>query len=98
MVNKHPELKIYATDLANPDDIPWSANYNMIEVNPNDINKLKDIAKTKAFKNLAFDVNIEYDEVNYRYLINMPDGMPGSIADKIWKFLRPKGIGMTYHL
>ena len=79
-------------------DIPWSSNYNMIEVNPDDINKLKGIAKTKAFKNIAFDINIEYDDIKNRYLINMPDGLPDTIADKIWKFLRTKDIGMIYHL
>ena len=92
--------QLYDTELdnPNPDDIPWSSNYNMIEVNPDDIDKLKDIAKTKAFKDIAFDISIEFDETNYRYVINMPDGLPGSIADKIWKFLRPKCIGMIYHL
>tara|TARA_R110002020_G_scaffold443766_1_gene655017 strand:- start:993 stop:1238 length:246 start_codon:yes stop_codon:yes gene_type:complete len=79
-------------------DIPWSSNYNMIEVNPDDIKKLKDIAETQDFKNIAFDINIEHDTINNRYLINMPDGLPGSIADKIWKFLKPKNIGMIYHL
>ena len=92
------DLKLYATDLANPDDIPWSSNYNMIEVNPDDIDKLNGIAKTRSFKNIAFDVNIEYDDINHRYLINMPDGMPGIIASEVYELLKSHNIGLRYHL
>jgi len=146
MQNKAKDLKLYATDLANPDDIPWSSNYNAIEVNPEDLEKLmtlvfhdkiadafrrsdthvapgvpdnhindrrieydyitavKALYQGHSIQIFNWDINIEMVRENFinsqkeRFMITMPDGMPGYIAEEIWTVLRPEGIGMIYHL
>ena len=148
MRNKAKDLRLYATDLANPDNVPWSSNYNMIEVNPDDIPKLMELVfKDKMYlgggigENIMhiapgvpdnhlpngqrvdysndqdymlavdalhrgdkiqifnWDINMRKDEYNDdRFLIGMPDGMPGFIADEVWRLLRSKDIGMIYHI
>ena len=139
-------LKLYDTDLAEC-DIPWSSNYNTIEVNPDDLTKLlklvfHDQIADKAFDNtytrvapgvpvnhigniridhdyqtalkalyqghtvqiFNWDINIERVCENFqnskseKFIINMPDGMPGIIASEVYELLKSHNIGLIYHL
>jgi hypothetical protein len=140
-------LKLYDTELAEC-DIPWSSNYNTIEVNPDDLTELLTLVfhgqiANKAFDNtytrvapgvpvnhigniridhdhqtaikalyqghsvqiFNWDINIERvcDNVvgnsrNERFIITMPDGMPGIIASEVYELLKSHNIGLIYHL
>ena len=129
------------------DSISWSSNYNTIEVNPNDLNRLMELVfhdkiADKAFNNretriapgipnnhvgniridhdymtavkalyqghtvqiFNWDINIErVNEVfqgseRERFMINMPDGMPGIIASEVYELLESYNIDMLPHL
>jgi hypothetical protein len=108
-------LKLYDTELAEC-DIPWSSNYNTIEVNPDDLTELLTLVFHGQIANKAlyqghsvqifnWDINIERvcDNVvgnsrNERFIITMPDGMPGIIASEVYELLKSHNIGLIYHL